>query len=99
MVVAQTIRSKLNAALNPNRLEIVDESDRHVGHAGARPEGETHFRVSVVSSRFRGLSKVDRQRLVYRALAAELASDIHALALTTRTPEEDIRAPNQQDIH
>ena len=89
MGVAHTIRSKLNTALEPDRLEITDESDQHVGHVGARPKGETHFRLSVVSSRFRGMTKVARQRMVYRALAADIASDIHALALTTLTPEED----------
>ena len=86
--VADTIRSKLGVALDPERLEITDESHRHVGHAGARPQGETHFRISVVSSRFHGLSRVVRQRLVYRALAADMVTDIHALALTTLTPEE-----------
>lgn len=90
MRVAQAIRDKLTAGLEPSRLLITDESARHAGHAGARPEGETHFRVEIVSERFRGLSRVERQRLVYRLLAEELAGPIHALALTTRTPDENV---------
>ncbi|MFQ5985031.1 MAG: BolA family protein [Alphaproteobacteria bacterium] len=89
MGVAEAIRVKLDEALSPVRLKIVDESDRHAGHSGARPEGETHFRVEIVSERFRGLDRLARQRLIYRTLAAELAGGVHALALTTRTPEED----------
>jgi BolA protein len=88
MRVAEAIEHKLEAAFQPRHLDIVDESHLHAGHAGARPEGESHFRVTVVSDAFRGKSRVERQRMVYRALADELASDIHALALVTRTPEE-----------
>ncbi len=87
--VAAAIRRKLTAALSPTRLEIVDDSHRHAGHAGARPEGETHFRVEIVAAAFAGRSRVERQRMVYAALADELASRVHALALATRTPEED----------
>ena len=89
MSVADTIRRKLTEQFAPVRLELVDESDRHAGHAGARPEGETHFAVTIVSAAFAGMSRVARQRLVYAALAAELAGQVHALSLTTRTPEED----------
>jgi BolA protein len=89
MSVADTIRSKLTERLAPVRLELVDESHRHMGHAGARPEGETHFALTIVSAAFAGMSRVARQRLVYEALAAELASRVHALSLTTLTPEED----------
>ena len=89
MSVADTIRRKLTERFAPVRLELVDESERHAGHAGARPEGETHFALTIVSAAFAGMSRVARQRLVYEALAAELASRVHALSLTTRTPEED----------
>jgi BolA protein len=85
--VADIIHRKLTDAFQPSRLEIVDESHRHAGHAGARPEGETHFRVEIVSAVFIGHSRVARQRLVYAALADELRSDIHALSLATLTPE------------
>jgi BolA family transcriptional regulator, general stress-responsive regulator len=93
MTVADTLRAKLTAAFAPQRLQIVDESHRHAGHAGARPEGETHFNVEIVSAAFAGRSRVDRQRLVYAALAAELRERVHALALKTLTPDEDARTP------
>lgn len=89
MAVIDTIKQKLKARLTPTRLEVVDDSGRHIGHAGAKPGGETHFIVEVSSGEFRGLSRVARQRLVYSILADEFAGGLHALALTTRTPEED----------
>ena len=89
MRVRAAIEQKLDEGLKPARLSIVDESHRHAGHAGARPEGESHFRVEVVASAFAGLSRVARQRLVYSLLAEELKGPVHALALTTLTPEED----------
>lgn len=88
MRVATAIREKLTAALDPAVLEIVDESHKHAGHAGARPEGESHFFVRVVSAKFEGLNRVARQRLVYGALKDELATDIHALAIEAKTPAE-----------
>ena len=88
MTVAETIRRKLTARLAPTRLDIVDESHRHAGHAGARPEGETHFAVTIVSPAFAGLGRVARQRLVYETLADELATRVHALSLTTLAPED-----------
>jgi BolA family transcriptional regulator, general stress-responsive regulator len=90
MTIAETIRQKLIARFAPSRLDIVDESHRHAGHAGARPEGETHFAVTVVSANFTGLGRVARQRLVYDALADELATRVHALSLTTLAPGENL---------
>jgi BolA family transcriptional regulator, general stress-responsive regulator len=89
MTVAQRIRTKLETAFQPTRLDIFDDSHRHHGHAGARPGGESHFRVELVSPAFVGKSRVERQRTVYRALAEELAGPVHALQLTTLSPEED----------
>lgn len=89
MRVADRIRAKLTAALQPTRLVIRDDSHRHAGHAGARPEGETHFHVEIVSAAFAGAGRVARQRRVYALLAEEMAGPIHALALATLTPEED----------
>ena len=89
MSVADTLRRKLTERFAPARLDIVDESHRHAGHAGARPEGETHFAVTIVSAAFAGQSRVARQRLVYQALAEELATSVHALSLTTLAPGED----------
>jgi BolA protein len=89
MSVAETIRVKLTERLAPTRLVVLDESHRHAGHAGARPGGETHFNVTVVSAAFVGLNRVARQRLVYQTLSEELAGGVHALSLTTTTPDED----------
>ena len=86
--VADRIRSKLTSALAPSRLVVLDESHRHAGHAGSRPEGETHFHVEITSAAFAGLSRVARQRLVYDVLAEELRDRVHALSLATTTPEE-----------
>jgi BolA family transcriptional regulator, general stress-responsive regulator len=89
VTVAETIRDKLTGRFAPSRLVILDESHRHAGHAGARPEGETHFAVTIVAPAFKGLNRVARQRLVYETLADELATRIHALSLTTLAPDED----------
>lgn len=89
MRVASIIESKLREALAPERLAVVDESHLHAGHAGARPEGETHFRVEVVSPAFRGVSRLDRQRRIYAILDAELKGPVHALAIRALAPEED----------
>jgi BolA protein len=86
--VAGALRRKFEAAFHPLLLDIADESARHAGHAGAQPGGETHFRVRIVSAAFQGLSRVERQRLVYAAAADEIAAGLHALALSTQTPEE-----------
>lgn len=90
--VATDIETKLKAALNPLRLEIVDESARHAGHAGmaghAHEGGETHFRLTIVSRSFEGQSRLARQRMVYGALSHELANGVHAIAMTTLTPAE-----------
>lgn len=89
MRVADRIERKLADALTPTRLRVIDESHLHAGHAGARPEGETHFRVEITASAFDGLSRVARQRRVYELLAEELRGPVHALALQTRTPAEE----------
>jgi len=89
MSVADTIRRKLTERFAPIRFEIEDESHRHAGHEGARPGGETHFSVTIVSAAFTGQGRVARQRLVYQTLAEELATRVHALSLTTLAPEED----------
>jgi BolA family transcriptional regulator, general stress-responsive regulator len=88
MSVAAAIRQKVTDRLAPIRLDVVDESHRHAGHAGARPEGETHFAVTIVSAAFVGVGRVARQRLVYEILADELATRVHALAITTLAPGE-----------
>jgi BolA family transcriptional regulator, general stress-responsive regulator len=93
MPVIDTIRHRLSAALAPERLEIVDDSARHAGHAGARPGGESHFRVTIVSAAFDGRSRIERQRMVYGALGTLMTSEIHALAITALTPAEAAARP------
>ena len=88
MTVADRIRTKLTEGLAPVRLDIVDDSHRHVGHAGHDGRGESHFRVSVVSTAFVGLSRVERQRRVYALLRDELADRVHALSISALTPDE-----------
>ncbi|MFO1153394.1 MAG: BolA family protein [Rhodospirillales bacterium] len=88
MSVAERIQRKLTDALAPSRLELLDESHRHAGHAGARPEGETHFSVAIVSDAFTGLTRIERHRLVHQLLADELAGPVHALSLKMLTPAE-----------
>ena len=88
MVYAERIRDKLTTAFSPKALEVLDESHHHAGHGGTRPEGETHFTVTMVSDRFAGQSRVQRQRAVYQVLEAELKERVHALALNLATPEE-----------
>lgn len=87
--VARTIREKLEAAFAPERLEVTDDSARHAGHAGARIGGESHFNVVIVASAFKGLSRLERQRRVYSALAAELAGPVHALSARALAPDEE----------
>ena len=89
MTMADTIRQKLEAAFAPTELVVADDSAKHAGHSGARPGGETHFSVRLISESFTGQSRVERQRRVYAALAEELKPNrVHALALTTLTPAE-----------
>jgi BolA protein len=86
--IADGIQAKLEAGLRPERLEIVDDSHRHAGHAGTRAGGESHFTVTVVSAAFVGLGRIDRQRRVNRLLAEELAGPVHALSVKALTPDE-----------
>jgi len=89
MAVVDTIIKKLEERFAPERLEVLDESYRHKGHAGARPGGETHFRVKITSAEFDGLTRIERHRLITDCLAEELAGPIHALKLRARSPYED----------
>ena len=97
MSVKDSMVAKLTDGLAPSRLDIIDDSHRHAGHAGndqnsghsgSRPDGESHFTVQIVSAAFEGKGQVARQREVYALLAEELQGSVHALALTTLTPDE-----------
>ncbi|MEM9667961.1 MAG: BolA family protein [Pseudomonadota bacterium] len=80
------IRDLLTEAFAPEELDVVDDSARHAGHAGARPEGETHFNVRIVASAFEGMSRVQRQRAVNTALAPEFELGLHALSIKADVP-------------
>lgn len=83
----QTIEAALQAAFPDGRITLIDESHKHVGHAGAR-DGRGHFELRLVSAAFRGQRPLARHRLVYTALGTLMDTDIHALRLATLTPEE-----------
>jgi BolA protein len=85
---ATRLEAVLTRAFSPSLLRVVDDSARHAGHAGARPGGETHYSVLVVSDAFRGMNRVARSRAVHAVLEAEFAGGLHALSLVLRTPEE-----------
>jgi len=87
MNVAARIRERL-AALDPVDLDLVDESSQHAGHAGWKPGGGTHWRLTIVSPRFAGQPTVARHRMVYQALGELMQNPIHALAISARSPEE-----------
>ena len=86
---SERIRLTLDRALKPLRLEIIDESNLHAGHSGAREGGETHYRVEVVSAEFIDKSRVARQRLVNTLLADEFSGGLHALSIKARAPDEE----------
>jgi BolA protein len=91
--IAAEIRTILTEALAPVRLEIEDDSARHAGHhheggMDAKPGGESHFNLLIVSEAFDGVNRVERQRRVNRLLAALLAGPVHALSIQARTPTE-----------
>ena len=87
MNIADEIRRRLSA-LAPAQLDLVDESDRHVGHAGAAPGGNTHWRLTIVSAAFEGRPMLARHRMVYEALGDLMQRPIHALAITAKAPGE-----------
>src|SRR5215831_11556586 len=82
------ITKKLTTAFAPDSLEVVDESHRHEGHAGHRPGGQTHFRVYIVATAFKGKSRLERHRMINAALASELEGGVHALAIHATAPGE-----------
>lgn len=86
--VATEIHSLLTAALAPQSLDVIDDSENHRGHAGHDARGESHFTVRVVSSTFTGQSRINRQRAVNAALAGLLAGRVHALSIVARAPGE-----------
>jgi BolA protein len=88
MATRDLITEKLTSAFAPESLEVVDESHQHVGHAGHRPGGETHFRVYIVADAFKGKSRLERHRMINQTLAGELEGGVHALAIHASAPGE-----------
>jgi BolA protein len=87
-VVIERLERKLTDAFSPSRLTIDDDSARHAGHTGAGHGGESHFNVVIEAAAFEGLSRVQRQRAVYAAVAEELAGPVHALSVKALAPGE-----------
>jgi len=90
MSVEQRIREKLMVALEPTRLDVINESEKHAGHRSSPGTGESHFRVLVVTPAFAGKSRVERHRMVNEVLKGEVGGTVHALALATYAPGEAI---------
>jgi BolA family transcriptional regulator, general stress-responsive regulator len=88
MATRDLIMKKLTSAFAPESLDVADESHQHVGHAGHRPGGETHFRVYIVAEAFKGKSRLERHRMVNETLSSELAGGVHALAIHASAPGE-----------
>lgn len=86
--VTETIRRKLEDAFAPSRLDLVDDSDRHHGHAGHSGSGESHFNLRIEAEAFAGKARVMRQRMVMKVLADELAGPVHALSIVATAPGE-----------
>lgn len=90
MSIESQMREKLLIALEPTRLDIINESELHAGHRSSPGTGNSHFRLLIVSPAFAGKSRVDRHRLVNTILADELAGSVHALAMKTYAPGEQL---------
>jgi BolA protein len=88
MRTADIITKKLTEAFSPQSLTVEDESHKHEGHAGARPGGQTHYCVYIVSPAFKSKSRLERHRMINQTLADELAGGIHALAIHAAAPGE-----------
>ena len=85
--VGLIISAKLRQSFAPVSLQVIDESHQHAGHSGARPDGESHFRVKIVSEAFRAKSRVEQHRMINAALADELRERVHALAIQVSSPD------------
>ena len=86
--VATEMLARLNAALAPTSIELINDSEKHRGHGGYNPSGESHFSLAIESSAFEGRSRVERQRLVYAALGELMHDRVHALSIKARAPGE-----------
>jgi len=86
--IATEMLRRLNSALSPARVELTDDSEQHRGHGGHNPAGESHFTLEIESEAFAGKSRVERQRMVYKALGDLMRERVHALQIRARAPDE-----------
>ena len=86
--IASEMLARLNSALSPAKIELIDDSEQHLGHGGYNPAGESHFSLHIESPAFAGKSRVERQRLVYAALADLMKERVHALTIRASAPGE-----------
>ena len=84
--VATEILGRLNSVLSPSRVELTDDSEKHRGHGGYNPAGESHFSLEIESEAFSGKSRVERQRMIYKALGELMHERIHALSIRAIAP-------------
>jgi BolA protein len=86
--VATEMLARLNSALSPTRIELVDDSEQHRGHGGYNPSGESHFSLHIQSAAFAGKNRVERQRMIYAALGDLMRERVHALSIRAAAPGE-----------
>ena len=86
--VATAMLRRLNSALSPIRISLIDDSEKHRGHGGYNPSGESHFSLEIESAEFAGKSRVDRQRMIYKALGELMQERVHALSIRATAPGE-----------
>ena len=91
-VAAEMLR-RLNSALSPTSIELIDDSEEHRGHGGYNPAGESHFTLKIQSVAFAGKNRVERQRMVYAALGELMHKRIHALSIRASAPDEGVAQP------
>jgi len=91
-VAAEMLR-RLNSALSPTSIELIDDSEQHRGHGGYNPEGESHFTLRIESAAFTGTNRVERQRMIYAALGDLMNERVHALSIRASSPEEGAATP------
>lgn len=91
--VATEMLRRLNSALSPSRIELIDDSEQHRGHGGYNPAGESHFTLRIESAAFTGKSRVERQRMIYWALGDLMRERVHALSIKASPPDEDAAEP------
>ena len=86
--VAAEMLARINSALSPSRIELIDDSEQHRGHGGYNPAGESHFTLRIESAGFEGKNRVQRQRMIYAALGSLMESRVHALSIRATAPGE-----------